>query len=137
MSDAAQKVQDTAIALKQTKAKKGVWPWVVGIGLVVVMMVSVYLLKKKLGVDQKELAKLRTAAEQQRITAAKKKYQAQLEMNDEKAEKLRLEAMVMKTKADKKIKEIQEEEKKNAAIIETLESISSWEELDTINDARP
>ena len=136
MEKQIQKVKDTAKALREVKAKKGIWPWIAGVALVIALIIGVYFLKKALVSNQEELAKLRTKAEQQRIKPAQTKFKASLEANEKKATALRYKAMQQREVANKAVADIKNKEAENAHILEQLEGISSWEELDKLNEKR-
>lgn len=109
------------------------WVWVVGGIATLALILFVEWIKNRLSVDQKELAKLRTKAEQGRIKAKNLEHQAKLEKNDEKAALIRKDVMLLRAKARKEITSIEVREKENAKKLEGLSKISSWAELDAIN----
>lgn len=126
-------ISKKAQAYKEVKSKKGIWPWIVGIGLAIALAVGIYLLKRKLAADQVALAQLRTKFEQEKVEAVRKAELAKLELNASKQLKLKADAVIAHNKAEKELATIAAVEDQNKQILKKLEEVDTWAELDQLN----
>ena len=128
-----EKISTQAKAYKEAKSKKGLWPWIVGIGLAIALAVGIYLLKRKLAGDQQTLAVLRTKAEQEHVAALNKEVAARMADNSDTRLQLQVESNLLHARANKNIAIIDENIKQNAAVLEAIKNVDSWAELDQLN----
>jgi len=126
-------ISQKAKAYKEAKSKKGLWPWIVGIGLAIALAVGIYLLKRKLAGDQQALAVLRTKAEQGHIAALNEEVASRMADNSTTRLALHAESSLLHARANKEIARIDESIKQNAAVLEAIKNVDSWAELDQLN----
>lgn len=128
-----EKISTQAKAYKEAKSKKGLWPWIVGIGLAIALAVGIYLLKRKLAGDQQALAVLRTKAEQEHVAALNKEVAARMADNSTTRLALQVESNLLHARANKNIAAIDQSIKQNAVVLEAIKNVDSWAELDQLN----
>jgi hypothetical protein len=115
------------------KLKTFVMTYITPISTFIGIAISIYFFKKKLQTNQEELAQLRTAAEQAKITATAKTYRADLEANDDKKAQLKTEALIASVKATHDLEQIHATEAEHTKALAGIDNIKSWEELDNLN----
>jgi uncharacterized protein HemX len=126
-------LEERVSSAKETQSKSSPWAWVMGLILTAAVSIGVGLLFRQINKRNKELAKLRTEAEQRKVKAANLEVSSQAAASAERQEKLDNKAKDLKKDAAISLEKLDQEETKLALAVEKLMEIKTWKELDYLN----
>jgi len=138
MTDIEEKIAVVEQRAATRKAAKSwnPWKWILGGLAALGVAIGVYFIMKSLNADQKELAKLRTQAQQNRVLASDKEQEAKLAVNDMKKVHLKAEAQALKVEADQISQAVAVREQEHGQLLARLQAAKSWKDLDAINSEK-